>query len=284
MGLADAVELTVEQAWFIADSVGAGTFPWVLAITPPYSDAAHRAEFETTQFDSLTRSGVIDPNGRIDPSVADWIQIVCYCNRWLELRFIGSTPSQLMRGIVARRQDHEGDRTVVALRDGDLVTVTSMTVDHPGALVPIVQCGLPCRHPADFPEFAIPARAGARADDRLRAGADLAGTLDFLGVPPDARSAVEAVFTGPRRYVEIVAGQRHDGVHTASEVGVSVVDTTAGRILVSPAQASDGQWISTFAPAETWAIAVAVDRLTAALPGGPWFPAARLTRDFAESS
>ena len=39
----NAVELTVEQAWFIAETIGAGTFPWVLAITMPYTDAGERA-------------------------------------------------------------------------------------------------------------------------------------------------------------------------------------------------------------------------------------------------
>ena len=37
-----AVELTAEQAWFLADRLGAGSFPWVLAITQPYADAAER--------------------------------------------------------------------------------------------------------------------------------------------------------------------------------------------------------------------------------------------------
>ena len=41
----NAVELTVDQAWFIAETIGAGTFPWVLAITTPYTDAAERGAF-----------------------------------------------------------------------------------------------------------------------------------------------------------------------------------------------------------------------------------------------
>ena len=42
---ANAVELTVESAWFIAEESAAGSFPWVLAITPPYFDAAERGPF-----------------------------------------------------------------------------------------------------------------------------------------------------------------------------------------------------------------------------------------------
>ena len=38
----NAVELTVDHAWFIAETIGAGSFPWVLAITTPYRDAAQR--------------------------------------------------------------------------------------------------------------------------------------------------------------------------------------------------------------------------------------------------
>lgn len=45
----NAVELTVDNAWFIAETIGAGTFPWVLAITMPYSDAAQRGAFVDRQ-------------------------------------------------------------------------------------------------------------------------------------------------------------------------------------------------------------------------------------------
>ncbi|CMI24796.1 putative ESX-3 secretion-associated protein EspG3 [Mycobacterium tuberculosis] len=43
----NAVELTVDNAWFIAETIGAGTFPWVLAITMPYSDAAQGVRSST---------------------------------------------------------------------------------------------------------------------------------------------------------------------------------------------------------------------------------------------
>ncbi|PRC50891.1 ESX secretion-associated protein EspG, partial [Mycobacterium sp. ITM-2017-0098] len=64
------------------------------------------------------------------------------------------------------------------------------------------------------------------------------------------------------------------------DVGVSVVDTTLGRVLVSPSKAFDGEWISTFVPGVPIAIAAAVERLTATLPDGPWFPEQVVTRDF----
>ncbi|MGH3553376.1 MAG: ESX secretion-associated protein EspG, partial [Mycobacterium sp.] len=145
---------------------------------------------------------------------------------------------------------------------------------------PVLGVGLGQRPPARFDEFSLPARVGARADERLRNGTSLTEVLDYLGIPQSARPVVESVFTGPRSYVEIVAGCRHDGQHASTEVGMSIVDTTAGRVLVSPSRAFDGEWISTFRPGTTFAIAVAVEQLTAGLPDGQWFPGKRLSRDF----
>ncbi|WP_102141316.1 ESX secretion-associated protein EspG [Mycobacterium hubeiense] len=273
----NAVELTVEQAWFIGESVGAGTFPWVLAITPPYSEPSERTRFAAEQTASLVRMGVMTGDDAINPAVAQWIRLVCRAEQWLELRFV-SGPGDLLRGVLARRDG----QTVVALRNAQLVTFTEMNIDHPQALVPVLCAGLAQKPPARFDEFAMPARVGARADEQLRNGADLAEILDFLGVPVSAKPVVTAAFDPRRCYVEIVGGEHRDGHRVSTEVGVSIVDTPAGRILVSPARAFDGEWISTFSPGESFAIAAAVERLTATLPSGPWFPDLSLTRDFDE--
>jgi hypothetical protein len=285
----NAVELTVDQAWFIAETVGAGTFPWVLAITTPYTDAAERGAFLDRQAAELTRMGMMSEDGTVNPAVADWIRQVCFPDRWLDLRYVGSGAASgandLLRGIVARRDgETQAAKTVVALRNAQLVTFTAMNIHDARALVPVLGAGLAQRPPAQFDEFSLPARVGARADERLRNGASLTEVVDYLGIPRSARPVVESVFTGPRSYVEIVAGYRHDGQHASTEVGVSIVDTTAGRVLVSPSRAFDGEWISTFRPGTTFAIAVAVEQLTSELPDGDWFPGNRVSRDFSTQS
>ena len=236
----NAVELTADQAWFIAETVGAGTFPWVLAITTPYDDAAERGAFLATQNAELTRMGMVSAAGVVNAAVADWVRVVCFPERWLDLRYVGSVAAgggdDLLRGIIARR----GGKTVVALRNAQLVTLTAMDIHDARALVPILGVGLAQRPPARFDEFSLPAQVGARADERLRNGAALTEVLDYLGIPQSARLVVESVFTGPRSYVEIVAGCRRDGQHASTEVGMSIVDTTAGRVLVSPSRAFDG--------------------------------------------
>jgi hypothetical protein len=283
----NAVELTVDHAWFIAETIGAGTFPWVLAITTPYRDAAQRQAFLERQRAELTRMGLVSQDGHINPAVADWVKVVCFPDRWLDLRYVGPAAGdgrgELLRGIVVRR-DGKTSKTIVALRSAQLVTFTAMDIDDPRALVGVLGVGLAQRLPARFPEFSMPMRVGARADERLRSGAPLTEVLDYLGIPESARPVVESVFGGPRSYVEIVAGCRRDGRHATTEVGMSIVDTPAGRILVSPSRAFDDEWVSTFRPGTPFAIAVAVEQLTAHLPDGQWFPARRLSRDFSAQS
>jgi hypothetical protein len=275
---ANAVELTAEQAWFAADVLGAGNFPWVLAVTPPYSDHAARTAVEARLSAELVALGVMTEDRVIAPGVGRWITTTCRARRWFELRFVASS-GNMLRGFAARAA---GDtvETVVALRSGGLVTLTALDIGDPESLVPILTAGLARRSPARFDEFSIPVRIGARADEQLRSGAPLADVIGFLGIPPSARPVVEAAYAPGRSYVEIVAGDHRDGHRVSTEVGVSVVDTGAGRVLVHPSKAYDGEWISTFTPGTPFAIANAVERLTATLPDGPWFPYVQTTRDF----
>ena len=178
--VANAVELTAEQAWFVADAASAGSFPWVLAITPAYHEAAARAAFDADRARELQELGVMAGDGVLNPAVRQWITTTCRARRWLELRFVSGS-GNLLRGFVGRRDG----QTVVALRNGALVTFTALAVDHPQSLVPILTAGLSGRPPARFEEFTIPTRLGARADEQLRSGVALAEVVDFLGIPFD---------------------------------------------------------------------------------------------------
>ncbi|MGB8390820.1 ESX secretion-associated protein EspG, partial [Mycobacterium sp.] len=279
----NAVELTVDHAWFIAETIGAGTFPWVLAITPPYGDAAQRNAFFERQKAELIQLGLVSEGGLVNSVVAQWIKVVCFPDRWLDLRYVGPEAAtgtgELLRGVVAQRTGMTA-KTIVALRSAQLITFTAMDIDDPRALVPVLGVGLAQRPPARFDEFSMPMRVGARADERLRSGASLSEVLDYLGIPRSARPVVESVFDGPRSYVEVVAGCHRDSRHTTTEVGMSIVDTASGRVLVSPSRAFDGEWVSTFSPGTPYAVAVAIDQLTALLPDGQWFSGQRLSRDF----
>ena len=54
--------------------------------------------------------------------MADWIRVVCFPDRWLDLRYVGSAAAtgtgELLRGVVAQRAGTTGKptKTLVALR------------------------------------------------------------------------------------------------------------------------------------------------------------------------
>ncbi len=184
----------------------------------------------------------------------------------------------MLRGIVARG----GGRTVVALRTAELVTFTEMDIDHPHALVPVLTAGLTQHPPARFDEFSLPARVGRpgrRADPQRRAAARRVGVFGNSGVGaagggggvrPAAHLCRDRRRTAPRRPPHQHRRRREHRRHPGRP--------GPGR----PSKAFDGEWVSTFTPGTPLAIAAAVERLTAALPDGPWFPDLTLTRDFDE--
>ena len=110
----NAVELTVDQAWFIAETIGAGTFPWVLAITMPYTDAGERGRVHRSAGRRADSDGHDVRGGAVNPAVAEWIRRVCFPERWLDLRYVGSGEAsgadELLRGIIARRGDETREK------------------------------------------------------------------------------------------------------------------------------------------------------------------------------
>lgn len=256
------VELTVDAAWFIADTTGAGAFPWVLAVTPPCRDRSEWAAFAAEQTERLSRLGLIR-SGEVDPLVRKWIGTVCNPQCWLDIRCIRGADGNTLRGIVACRRDS----TVVALRNAQYITFSVVQDADAHSLAEVVTAGLGGCAPASFDEFTIPTRTGTRVDEQLRAGACLTGILDHLRVPDTARPVVRAAFEAPYDYVEVVAGRRSDGRRHSTEVGVGVLDTVAGRVVVSPHRAFDGEWLSTFASGTPSAIADALVELATMLPG-----------------
>lgn len=266
----DAVEVTAQQAFFLADYLSAGTFPWKLAITGPYVDPAERAPFNERSLAELTEAGVIDTQGRVKPSVAVSVRTVCQANQWLEWLTVVDA-DQILRGVLARTTSAE---VVVALRYAQMVTFTPLQLTHSGEVVPIISAGLPPdQPPAQFNEFELGMDIGKQIDERIARGADIVGTLTDLGVPERDAEIMELARTGPRITVELTAHEATNGARHQTDVSINLISTELGLILVSPPAGEPREGgTSVFMPAEPFAVSMAVRDLTARLPSGTWFP------------
>jgi len=266
----DAVEVTAHQSFFLADYLSAGMFPWKLAITGPYVDPSERGPFNERCLAELTEAGVIDPQGRVKPTVAESVRTVCQANQWLEWLTVVDA-DQILRGVLARTSAPE---VVVALRYAQMVTFTPLQLTHSGDVVPIISAGLPPdQPPAQFNEFELGMDIGKQIDERIARGADIVDTLTDLGVPERDAEIMEMARTGNRITVELTAHEATNGARHQTDVSVNLISTELGLILVSPPAGEPREGgTSVFMPAEPFAVSMAVRDLTARLPSGTWFP------------
>lgn len=266
----EAVEVTAQQAWFLADYLNAGMYPWKLAITSPYLDPGDREAFNEQALGELTETGVIDADGRVKPSIADAVRTVCQATQWLEWMTLVA-PEQVLRGVLARTSPPD---VVVALRYAQMVTFTPLQLTHSEAIVPIITAGLPPHQaPARFEEFSLPMDIGKAIDERIGRGADVVETLVDLGVPERDAEIMEIARTGERITVELTAHEAFNGARNQTDVSVNLISTEVGLVLVSPpAGESREGGNSIFAPAEPFAVSMAVRDLIERLPSGTWFP------------
>lgn len=265
-----AVEVTAQQAWFLADHLSAGSYPWKLAITAPYMDPSDRDPFNEQAMAELTEAGVIDAHGHVESSVAESVRAVCQAHQWLEWLTVIDA-DQILRGTLARTSP---PYAVVALRYAQMVTFTPLQLTHSEAVVPIITTGLPAdQQPAQFDEFSLPMDIGKAIDERIGRGADIVETLIELGVSDRDAQIMEVARTGDRVTVELTAHEATNGARHQTDVSVNVISTEVGLILVSPLAGeprAGGE--SVFTPADSFAVSMAVRDLTERLPSGTWFP------------
>lgn len=271
----EAVEVTAEQAFFLADILNAGALPWKLAITTPYYELADRDSFNdrcrrelstATEIQGRSRPPVIDSSGQVRPSVANAVRAVCRSAQRLEWLTIVDK-NQILRSVLARTAS--STEVVCAQRYAQMVTFTPMEVTYTEALVPIVTAGLQDLQPARFREFSLSLRDAKSIDERVRKGADIIDALTDLGVPASDAAVMELAYSGAHPYIELTAHDAINGARRDTEVSINVFNSSVGRIVVST---PPGEQECIFAPGDPFAIAVAIRDLTDRLPSGTWFP------------
>lgn len=255
-----AVELTIDGVLVVADRLGLGDFPTVLAIrlNIPFP------ELRRTVWDQVARDlaaqGVLNAHGEPHPAVADMLHTLSRSDRTLEGRWwrrdIGG---EMTRFAVARR----GDRHVIAVRHGDLVVLQRVAAK--AGLAAMVTAVLGSAQAAEVePLTGLASILGqCRTADQL-AQFDIGS----------ASARTYSSLTGqPNSWSEITASQRHPGgTVTHTDVAAGVLDGAEGRIVSIPRRVN-GQLYGSFLSGTEANLQRALDGLVEFLPDRTWLDA-----------
>ena len=230
-----AVELTVDGVLVVADRLGLGDFPTVLAIrlNIPFPDLC-KAVWEQVARD-LTAQGVLTASGEPHARCRRRRHAQQVGHRTLEGRWWRrDRGGEMTRFAVSRR----GDRHVIAVRHGELVVLQRVAAK--AGLASMVTAVLGSANPAEVePLTALAATLGqCRTADQL-------GQFD-IGLA-SARTYA-ALIDQPASWSELTASQRHPGgTVTHSDVAAGVLDGPQGRIISIPRRVN-GELYGSFLP------------------------------------
>ncbi|MBH0777583.1 ESX secretion-associated protein EspG [Nocardia bovistercoris] len=250
----------------VSERLGVQTLPVALAVAPRQDSYDEWMVAQRRVTAELTRSGVIDAHGEVEPDLADALHILAQPDRELAARVYGTT-SGVRRICLARR----GGAHALAVRTEDGFDVQPVWADGGGQ--PLVRALLAILGPGRPAEVVAFSALSSELSERLAAAldsADYADAVYALGVADRDATAYGMAFAACHTYAEIVAEVHEDGTTTRSPGAVAVYDTGRGRIVAAPGIAPDQQVWSTVTPGTDHRIAQAVSALIETLPVGRW--------------
>lgn len=259
-GVADdvvGVGVTIDGMLVIADRLHLVDFPTVLGIRQNIPDDDLRAQVWEQVARDLQAQGVLDPDGRVHPTVATMVDTLSRADRTLECRWWRTDIGGVMvRFAVCRHHD----RHIVAVRDGDML-VLQLAAPQIG-LAAMVTAVLGDAEPAAVEPLTALASELAQCTTAAEVAAH--------GVPAPSAKIYADVVKAPRSWVEITAGQRHPGgTSTQSDVAAGVLDSEHGRVVSLPRRVG-GELYGSFLPGTGTNLQRALDALLEFVPAGRW--------------
>ncbi|MGW4070664.1 ESX secretion-associated protein EspG [Nocardia grenadensis] len=269
------IDLNVDAALVLKDMVGIDTYPPVLAIMPNIYRIDDRDRVRAVVKEQLTEAGIL-VGGEVHPVVAGWLRCLERPDVELVVRLIdngrgGHTPTMLRMSLV-----RSGEAHVLAVRCDDEVIIQS--VFHQGrqlnTLAAVLGSAL-----GDYPVLSFEP-LGIAIDDLQEIPVDPDGrrsALRELGAEPRTASVLTRAMDEIVRRAEVLMIEHRDGGATTPDFNVclSVLDTLAGRLVITPSRALDGRIWSTFRPGDDPALHSGINGLAELLPGRSWFDTAR---------
>ncbi|MEU1998416.1 ESX secretion-associated protein EspG [Nocardia gamkensis] len=268
------MDLNVDAALLLKELVGIDSYPPVLALLPNIYRLEDRERVHAVVAQELTEVGIIDGD-RVHPVVEHWLRCLYRPDMELVARILATgvdgEPQAMLRFSLVR----SGDTHVLALRCDDNVVIQTMYQD--GQNLDTVTAALTAAlGPAEALRFTPMTttveqlrEVPSEPDERRQA-------LLELGAQPHTATVLTRALDEVERRAEILVIEHRDGSPPETDVSVTVLDTSSGRLIVTPSRAMDGEIWSTFAPGDDAALRSGIGALIDLLPGRSWFDTSRL--------
>lgn len=268
-----AIDLNVDAALVLKEMVGIDSYPPVLALLPNIYRLEDRERVHAVVAEQLTEAGIIDGD-RVHPAVEHWLRCLDRPDMELAARImatgLGGQPRAMLRFSLVRRDDTH----VLALRCDDDVVIQTMFQD--GRNLDNLTAALAAAlGPAEALRFTPMTTTVEQLGEVPSEPDERRQALLELGAQPHTAAVLSRALTEVARRAEILVIEHRDGSQAQPEVSVSVLDTTSGRLIVTPSRAMDGEIWSTFAPGDDAALRSGIGALIDLLPGRSWFDTSR---------
>ncbi|MBF6189798.1 ESX secretion-associated protein EspG [Nocardia beijingensis] len=268
-----AIDLNVDAALVLKELVGIDSYPPVLALLPNIYRLEDRERVHAVVAQRLTEAGIIDGD-RVHPVVEHWVRCLDRPDVELAARIMSTGSDGQPRAMLRFSLVRSDDTHVLALRCDDEVVIQTMFQDGQNLdnLTAALAAALGPAEALRFtPVTATVEQLGevpSDPDERRQA-------LLELGAQPHTAAVLSRALTEVVRRAEILVIEHRDGSQARPEVSVSVLDTTSGRLIVTPSRAMDGEIWSTFAPGDDAALRSGIGALIDLVPGRSWFDTSR---------
>lgn len=251
------VEITIDGILVIADRLDLVDFPTVLGIRPniPQEDLRDLVWNQVRR--DLTTQGVLERDGKPQPTVAAMVDTLSRADQMLEGRWWRrDVGGNMTRFAVCRK----GEQHVIAARDGDML-VLQLVAPQVG-LAGMVNTVLGTAQPANVEPL-----TGLAAE---LATCTTPGQLSKYGLTSASARIYSTIINDPRSWVEITATQRRPGgTLTQTDVAAGVLDSTRGRLVSLPRRVG-GELYGSFLPGSQENLQRALDSLLEFLPARAW--------------
>ncbi|MER7450686.1 ESX secretion-associated protein EspG [Nocardia beijingensis] len=269
-----AIDLNVDAALLLKELVGIDSYPPVLALLPNIYRLEDRERVHAVVGQRLTEVGIVDGD-RVHPAVEHWLRCLDRPDMELAARIMDTgldgQPRAMLRFSLVRRDETH----VLALRCDDDVVIQTMFQDGQN-LDNLTAALAAALGPAEALRFTPMTTTVEQLGEVPSDPDERRQALLELGAQPHTAAVLSRALTEVARRAEILVIEHRDGSQAQPEVSVSVLDTTSGRLIVTPSRAMDGEIWSTFAPGDDAALRSGIGALIELLPGRSWFDTSRV--------